>query len=98
MRTHELPAPWRSTVGFDRRFNLPNDGDNFPPFENFPPFNVERIVEGRKAGNEERACLHRELPRESGGEADGLTALRMHSTGTRPSRASCCVQTIEPMK
>jgi molecular chaperone IbpA len=45
MRTYDLPALRRSTVGFDRLLNLVNDatvGD-----DNYPPFDVERTGENQ---------------------------------------------------
>jgi molecular chaperone IbpA len=45
MRTYDLPALRRSTVGFDRLLNLVNDatvGD-----DNYPPFDVQRTGENQ---------------------------------------------------
>ncbi|QQO18704.1 Hsp20 family protein [Bradyrhizobium diazoefficiens] len=37
MRTYEMPPFWRSSVGFDRLFDLVNDaakvGDDYPPYD-----------------------------------------------------------------
>jgi molecular chaperone IbpA len=43
MRTYDLPALRRSTVGFDRLLNLVNDATI--EHDNYPPFDVERTGE-----------------------------------------------------
>jgi molecular chaperone IbpA len=43
MRTYDLTPLWRSTVGFDRLFNLLDDTSRWAGEEqNYPPYNLER--------------------------------------------------------
>jgi molecular chaperone IbpA len=43
MRTYDLTPLWRSTVGFDRLFNLLDDTSRWAGEEqNYPPYNIER--------------------------------------------------------
>lgn len=43
MRTYDLTPLWRSTVGFDRLFNLLEDTSRWSGEEhNYPPYNIER--------------------------------------------------------
>ena len=42
MRTSDLTPLWRSTVGFDRLFDMMETGGNS---ENYPPYNIERTGE-----------------------------------------------------
>lgn len=43
MRTYDLSPLWRSTVGFDRLFDLANDA--IPSSENYPLYDIERTGE-----------------------------------------------------
>lgn len=48
MRTNFDFAPFRrSTVGFDRLFDLLEDATRLEPVENYPPFDLERLGEDR---------------------------------------------------
>ncbi len=48
MRTYDLTPLWRSTVGFDRLFNLLEDTSRWAGEEhNYPPYNIERTDEDR---------------------------------------------------
>jgi molecular chaperone IbpA len=47
MRTFD-PAPlWRSTIGFDRLFDLLNASSQWTTEDNYPPYNIERTGEDR---------------------------------------------------
>src|SRR5689334_18578583 len=45
MRTLDLTPLWRSTVGFDRLFNLIDESARWVGEDNFPPYNIERTGE-----------------------------------------------------
>ena len=45
MRTFDLSPLYRSTVGFDRLFNLLDGGTNFDAGTSYPPYNIERVDE-----------------------------------------------------
>lgn len=45
MRTYDLTPLWRSTVGFDRLFDLIDDSMRWTGDENYPPYNIERVGE-----------------------------------------------------
>ena len=46
MRTYDLTPFWRSTVGFDRLFNLLEETSRWSGEEhNYPPYNIERTGE-----------------------------------------------------
>jgi molecular chaperone IbpA len=45
MRTLDLTPLWRSTVGFDRMFNLIDDTVRYGAEDNYPPYNIERAGE-----------------------------------------------------
>ena len=46
MRTTFDPAPlWRSTVGFDRLFDLMDQSARWTADDNYPPYNIERAGE-----------------------------------------------------
>jgi molecular chaperone IbpA len=42
MRTFDPTPLWRSTIGFDRLFNLLADSTRWTPEDNYPPYNIER--------------------------------------------------------
>ena len=44
MRTYDFAPLWRSTIGFDRLFDLL---DETQPEDNYPPYNIERLGEDR---------------------------------------------------
>ncbi len=44
MRTYDFAPLWRSTVGFDRLFNLLDEAQQATE-DNYPPYNIERIGE-----------------------------------------------------
>ena len=46
MRTYDFSPLWRSTVGFDRLFDLAETA-NRAGEENYPPYNIERLAEDR---------------------------------------------------
>jgi molecular chaperone IbpA len=43
MRTFDLSPLWRSTVGFDRLFDLIEDSVRWTGEDNYPPYNIERL-------------------------------------------------------
>jgi len=46
MRTYDLNPLWRSTIGFDRLFDLLDETQHRTE-ENYPPYNIERLAEDR---------------------------------------------------
>ena len=47
MRQIDFTPYRRSTIGFDRLFDLLEAGNRAQPSENYPPFNLERVAEDR---------------------------------------------------
>lgn len=47
MRQIDFTPYRRSTIGFDRLFDLLESGSRNAPAENYPPFNLERVAEDR---------------------------------------------------
>jgi molecular chaperone IbpA len=47
MRTYDLNPLWRSTIGFDRFFDLVDAAQHAGNDDNYPPVNVERLTEDR---------------------------------------------------
>lgn len=47
MRTYDLNPLWRSTIGFDRFFDLVDAAQHAGTDDNYPPCNVERLGEDR---------------------------------------------------
>lgn len=45
MRTYDLTPLWRSTVGFDRLFNLIDNSMRWSGADNYPPYDIERTGE-----------------------------------------------------
>jgi molecular chaperone IbpA len=45
MRNLDLDALWRSTVGFDRLFDLVDESARWAGGDNYPPYNIERTGE-----------------------------------------------------
>jgi len=45
MRTFDPTPFWRSTVGFDRLFDLMNESSRWSGEESYPPYNIERADE-----------------------------------------------------
>ena len=45
MRNLDLDSLWRSTVGFDRLFDLIDESARWAGGDNYPPYNIERIGE-----------------------------------------------------
>jgi molecular chaperone IbpA len=45
MNTYDLTPLWRSTVGFDRLFDLIGDSMRWTGAENYPPYDIERTGE-----------------------------------------------------
>jgi molecular chaperone IbpA len=45
MRNYDLTPLWRSTVGFDRLFNLIDDSMRWTGGDNYPPYDIERVGE-----------------------------------------------------
>ncbi len=45
MRTFDPTPLWRSTVGFDRLFDLIEDSMRLAGEDNYPPYNIERLGE-----------------------------------------------------
>ena len=46
MRTYDLSPLWRSTIGFDRLFDLVETAHRAGE-DNYPPYNIERLSEDR---------------------------------------------------
>ena len=46
MRTYDFSPLWRSTIGFDRLFDLAETAQRAGE-DNYPPFNIERLSEDR---------------------------------------------------
>src|ERR1700758_3905325 len=46
MRTYDLSPLWRSTIGFDRLFDLAEMAQRAGE-DNYPPYNIERLGEDR---------------------------------------------------
>ena len=47
MRTYDFAPLWRSTVGFDRLFDLAEATAQQPGEDHYPPYNIERLGEDR---------------------------------------------------
>ena len=47
MRTFDPTPLWRSTVGFDRLFNLLDETTRWSGEDNYPPYNIERTGEAQ---------------------------------------------------
>jgi molecular chaperone IbpA len=47
MRTYDLNPLWRSTIGFDRFFDLVDAAQHAGSDDNYPPCNVERLSDDR---------------------------------------------------
>jgi molecular chaperone IbpA len=45
MRNYDLSPLWRSSVGFDRVFDLIDDSLRLAGEDNYPPYNIERTGE-----------------------------------------------------
>jgi molecular chaperone IbpA len=45
MRTFDPTSLWRSTIGFDRLFNLLDESTRWTGEDNYPPYNIERSGE-----------------------------------------------------
>jgi molecular chaperone IbpA len=45
MRHFDLSPLYRSTVGFDRLFNMLDQASSFEPAPTYPPYNIERTAE-----------------------------------------------------
>jgi molecular chaperone IbpA len=46
MRTYDFAPLWRSTIGFDRLFDLLDETQHRAE-DNYPPYNIERVSEDR---------------------------------------------------
>ena len=46
MRSYDFTPLWRSTIGFDRLFDLAETAQHAAE-DNYPPFNIERLAEDR---------------------------------------------------
>jgi molecular chaperone IbpA len=47
MRNYDLSPLWRSSVGFDRLFDLVDESLRLAGEDNYPPYNIERIGEDK---------------------------------------------------
>lgn len=47
MRNYDLSPLWRSTIGFDRLFDLLDESVRWTGEDNYPPYNIERAGEDR---------------------------------------------------
>ena len=45
MRTYDFAPLWRSSVGFDRLFDLLNDTQRLETQDNYPPYDIVRTGE-----------------------------------------------------
>ena len=45
MRTYDFSPLWRSTIGFDRLFDLAEAAAQHVGEDNYPPYNIERLGE-----------------------------------------------------
>jgi molecular chaperone IbpA len=45
MRNYDLSPLWRSSIGFDRLFDLADESLRLAGEDNYPPYNIERIGE-----------------------------------------------------
>ena len=45
MRTYDFAPLWRSTIGFDRLFDLVDAAQRAEGADHYPPYNIERISE-----------------------------------------------------
>jgi molecular chaperone IbpA len=45
MRTYDFAPLWRSSIGFDRRFDLINDTQRLDNQDNYPPYDIVRTGE-----------------------------------------------------
>ena len=50
MRIYDISPLWRSTIGFDRLFNLVHAAQHAAGDDNYPPCNVERVSDERYRG------------------------------------------------
>jgi molecular chaperone IbpA len=60
MRTYDLNPLWRSTIGFDRLFDLLDETQHRTE-DNYPPYNIEQnvlTVEGRKSDKDQHEYLY----------------------------------------
>jgi molecular chaperone IbpA len=49
MQTRDLAPLWRSTIGFDRFFDLVEDSARWNTGDNYPPYNIEKTGDDRYA-------------------------------------------------
>ena len=47
MRIYDISPLWRSTIGFDRLFNLVHAAQHAAGDDNYPPCNVDRLSDDR---------------------------------------------------
>jgi molecular chaperone IbpA len=47
MRTYDFTPLWRSTIGFDRLFDLLDETQRATAEDHYPPYNIERLGEDR---------------------------------------------------
>jgi len=47
MRSYDFAPLWRSTIGFDRLFDLAETAQRAVGEDNYPPYNIERLSEDR---------------------------------------------------
>jgi molecular chaperone IbpA len=47
MRTVDFAPLWRSTIGFDRLFDLMENAQGVTNEDNYPPYNIERLGDNR---------------------------------------------------
>ena len=56
--TYDFAPLWRSTIGFDRLFDLVDAAQQAGTEDNYPPCNVERLDRARVDEVERRTALH----------------------------------------
>lgn len=49
MRTIDFAPLWRSTIGFDRLFDLAQQSTRWAGEETYPPYNIEKVTDDRYA-------------------------------------------------
>ncbi len=47
MRSYDFSPLWRSTIGFDRLFDLAESAQSGATEDNYPPYNIERLGDDR---------------------------------------------------
>ena len=63
MRTMNLDPFWRTSIGFDRLFDLMDESLRFEPEDHYPPCNIVRTGENTRLSDRMRfACFGQDFP------------------------------------